>query len=490
MRLTWKIAITIAVAICLVLGTDGYMRVSRQLMLFESDIRRDHLSMGRATAAALNEAWLSHGKDLALELIERISKKTKRVSVRWIPASAAKDLNVPIASHYSTTEVMTQGQVSNIIKTSPKGERFLHTYIPVIPEDVMVGVIEIAESLAPQKKYVRATVMRSVATTGVMIFICAVATFILGFLLVGRPVRALVEKAKRIGKGDFSMTQGFRHNDEISDLAEEMNTMAAHLDQAMKQVEYETTARLETLEQLRHADRLKTVGQLTSGVVHEIGTPLTVIAGRAKMISSGEVEGEEARDCARIVVEQTERVTKIIREILEFARRGEKQKSVEDINRITKNLVSLLSPVAVKRGIYLDFEDDGLASSLARIDHSQFQQVLANLIVNAIQAARPGGHVVTRLVKEDVVPPNSNTRNTEAYWVLSVKDDGEGISDDVMPHIFEPFYTTKTSGNGTGLGLAISRKIVQEHGGWFTVTSEPGKGSCFSIYLPVEAGEL
>ncbi|MDJ0765832.1 MAG: ATP-binding protein [Myxococcota bacterium] len=491
MRLTWKIALTIAVTICVVLGVDGYLRVHRQIALFEADIERDHLSMGRATAAALTEAWLSHGEQLALELIEGIGRKTKRVLIRWIPLSQGNDSTLDRARYPQDMidQVVKSKQPMSWISSSKEAGRRLSTYVPVVPTSNVVGVIEITESLAPQKTYIRTTILRTVVTTLVMIVICVAATFLLGLVLVGRPVRRLVQKARSIGKGDFSGRLEFRTNDEIADLAEEMNTMADQLYLARKQVESETTARLETLEQLRHADRLKTVGQLTSGVVHEIGTPLTVIAGRAKMISTAEAEGEEARNCARIVVEQTEKVTKIIRQILDFSRRGEKQKSNESLDRIAGEMVMLLSPVAVNRGIYLEFETSGAAVYEAHVDRSQIQQVLANLIVNGIQAAKAGGRVHVRLALERATNPDVEGGEPRSYWALSIRDDGDGIPENIRQRIFEPFFTTKASGSGTGLGLAISREIIREHGGWIDATSEPESGACFTFYLPAEKGE-
>jgi signal transduction histidine kinase len=385
----------------------------------------------------------------------------------------------------AVAKVIAAGQAMSINEKSRQGDRFLRTYIPVAPNGTLVGVLEISESLSQMRKFISNTVLRIIATTVVMIIICVAATFFLGFILVGRPVKKLVAKARRIGQGDFSEPLEFKNNDEIADLAREMNSMAEHLQAAIVQIESETSARLDTVEQLRHVDRLKTVGQLTSGVVHEIGTPLTVISGRAKMISSGEVEGEEARECARIVVKQTERVTKTIRQILDFARRGERRKEVENINLIAREMTRLLEPVAVKRGVYLNVPPEE-EPFWARIDRSQIEQVLANLIVNAIQAARAGGRVSVEVSRVETAPGASADQYHGPYWALTVQDDGEGIAPDVMPYIFEPFFTTKTSGNGTGLGLAISREIVREHKGSITVESDSGLGSRFTIYLPIE----
>ena len=487
MNLALKIAAAVTIVIAVILGVDGGMRVQRQLTTFEADTRRDHLSMGHATAAVISESWASYGEPLAMDLIDKISKKTQKVSVRWVPLSAlCSQRAVPALDHERCTQMLAGSALSRILP-GVGGYNTMVTYIPVSPRGELKGAVEISESLARQSRHVRVTVLRTLVTTIVAILICGAATLLLGVYLIGRPIRLLVQQAESIGKGDFDRRIRLTRRDEIAELSRTMNTMAEKLAAAIQQIESETQARLETLEQLRHADRLKTVGQLTSGVVHEIGTPLTVIAGRAKMIQSAEVEGEEARNCARIVVEQAGRVTQVVRQILDFARKTDAEKFIQNIFEVVEQMVSLLNPVAVKTGIYLELErrDHG---AFAEVDAGQIQQVLANLIINAIQASHSGGRVTVAVHKETASPPDGPPRAPAEFWVIQVRDEGCGISEETMPRIFESFYTTKASGNGTGLGLAISKEMVREHGGWISVDSEVNKGSTFRVYLPFEKG--
>jgi two-component system, NtrC family, sensor kinase len=487
MKLALKIAIAVTIVIAIVLGLDGVFRVQRQLETFEKDTRRDHLSMGRATAAAITASWVSYGETLAMDLIRQISKKTSRVSVRWIPLDMLRNDPLPLGLNSEDQSRIFNGQsVSNIKQDNLEGKRMV-TYVPIAPDNKLVGAIEIIESLANQSKHIHSTVLRTTAITITTILICAAATLLLGVYLIGRPIRKLVQQAVRIGKGDFGISTTFNQNDEISELSMEMNTMASRLARAIKRIESETRAHLQTLEQLRHADRLKTVGQLTSSVVHEVGTPLTVIVGRAKMIQSAEAEGEEAKECARIVVEQAEKVTKTVREILDFARVSPQERRSQDISLIVRQMVHLLNPVAVKAGIYLNC-DGVTAPAVSRVDANQIQQVLANLIINAIQSGRAGGHVSVGIEAVKQAPPDGDSQEPISVWAVSVQDDGCGIPEESIARIFESFYTTKTSGNGTGLGLAISREIVHEHGGWMIVESAVDKGSTFTVCLPIDKG--
>jgi two-component system NtrC family sensor kinase len=345
MKLALKIAAAVTIVIALVFGVDGVFRVQRQLRAFEADTRRDHLSMGRATAAAITESYLSYGESVAMDIIARIGRKTQKVHVGWVSHDTlgGADINAQLGP-VPQAKLLTGSPVSKL-RENKDGHREMITFVPVLPRGNVVGAVKISESLVRQSQYVRNTVIRTAATTIMAILICAGATLLLGFYLIGRPIRRLAQQAGSIGKGDFGKQLTFSQRDEIADLSNEMNTMAEKLVEAIQKIEFETKAHLETLDQLRHADRLKTVGQLTSGVVHEIGTPLTVIGGRAKMIETGEAEGGEARDCARIIVQQAEKVTGVVRQILNFARKDQDELGIQDIVPVV-NRFSRCSPTS------------------------------------------------------------------------------------------------------------------------------------------------
>ncbi len=299
-----------------------------------------------------------------------------------------------------------------------------------------------------------------------------------GVRMVGKPLNALIEKVHRVGQGDFSEPVQVQSRDELGKLGEAINQMCEQLDHQRHELRAETASRIEAVEQLRHAERLNMVGRMAAGIAHEIGTPLNVVSGRAELISSGLLSEEMVRESAKTIQSESQRITKIVRHLLDFARQSTPQRSRQDLNQLIAMTASLMEPLAAKHHteLELNLPDSPL---FADIDPSQIQQVLTNLIVNAIQTIRENGQVIVSLAAVNTTPPGKPTSEPDSYGCISIADNGRGIAKDDLEHIFEPFFTTKEVGEGTGLGLSISHGIVQEHQGWITVDSEEGRGSTF-----------
>ncbi|MEO6419406.1 MAG: HAMP domain-containing sensor histidine kinase [Polyangiaceae bacterium] len=208
-----------------------------------------------------------------------------------------------------------------------------------------------------------------------------------------------------------------------------------------------------------------------------------MVSGRARMISSGRLAPENVTESATIIDEQAARMTKIIRGLLDFARRGAAKKGRIDLRALTMRTLEILAPLTKKRGITLRVEG-AESARLLDADSGQIEQVLTNLVVNAVDATPDGGSVVVTLVVADATPPDRNGTTPGPYLRLDVRDDGAGIAKEDLEQVFEPFFTTKEVGQGTGLGLSVAHGIVHDHGGWIDVSSEPQRGSCFSVYLP------
>jgi two-component system, NtrC family, sensor kinase len=307
----------------------------------------------------------------------------------------------------------------------------------------------------------------------------------LGIRLVGRPLHRLVEKTRRAGGGDLGGPLHLLGHDEIAEVAAALNAMCEQLAESQEQIRSEATARIAALEQLRHADRLNTVGRLASGMAHELGTPLNVVSARGALIAEGTLSDAEIVESGKIIKAQSERITAIVRQLLDFARRSAPQRVPVDLRQLAKQTIGLLASFGKKRKAEISLAGNGIDTT-TEADAGQIQQVLTNLIVNAIQAMPEGGKVEVAIRREHAQPPEGHDGFEREYLCLSVRDQGVGISEENMRLLFEPFFTTKDIGIGTGLGLSIAYGIVGEHGGWIDVASEPEKGSCFSVYLPRE----
>jgi two-component system, NtrC family, sensor kinase len=485
MKLAPKLAVFLMAAMFAVLALDAWVGVWRERTLLETDMQTDESNTGRVLGAAIAEVWRVDGRERALQVVQDANASSGEIRVRWVEPDAAPGsataARVPgVAARLNAGEIFTE------VNRRSESTGRLYTYIPVLVAGRVEGALELSESLGPERSYVRSLVLQRAVTAGALALLFGLLASVLGNWLVGRPMERLVAKARRVGAGDFTAPLALPQHDEIGALAREIDAMCDQLAVAHARIDAETNARITALEQLRHADRLATVGQLASGVAHELGTPLNVVAQRAKMIASGEVTGAEAADGARIVFEQAQRITGVIRQLLDFARRRSPEKAAADLSALVEQTAAFLAPLGRKRGVEIQAEKCA-DPILAAVDSGQIQQVLTNLMVNGIQAMPRGGVLRVSVGTQRATPPADHGGGAGNYRAITIADQGEGIPAEHLPHLFEPFFTTKDVGEGTGLGLAVAYGIVREHDGWIGVESQPGHGSSFTIFLPVGA---
>jgi signal transduction histidine kinase len=476
MKLARKLILSMVISVTVVLAANAYYRVRRELDAFEQDMEQDHAVLAQVLGRAVSAVWATNGRDAALQLVAQVRSPSEMLHVRWVDAET--------------------------LKRRVKVKDLLFTDVPISIGGVVMGFVEISESRKFEHAYTRSTLIHSIVLTLIAAATAGILSTVLGVWFVGRPIEQLVDKARRIGAGDVGSPLVIRQRDEIGELATEMNAMCLRLAETRYALNAETEERLRAVEQLRHADRLATVGKLASGIAHELGTPLGVALMRANMIASNESVVRDVRDAARIVGEQIDRITGIVRQLLDFARgRGtvapgpQQRRGPANLLAIAQRSAGMLQPLAVKRLLAIDIvHAENPPEPPANAE--QIQQVLVNLLVNAIHASeRPGKVTVSIGVAEtrppaDVTPPVFSETGQPQYAIISVKDEGIGIAPEVLPRIFEPFFTTKHVGEGTGLGLSVAYGIVREHGGWIEVASERNKGSCFSVYLPLDFAVL
>jgi two-component system, NtrC family, sensor kinase len=488
MKLTIKIMSLIFFGIIILLAADGYLSIKREIKLFDNDMKRNAHLLGNTVKELTLDTWHEAGQYRALELIKRVDKEENYMRIRWVwLGDLSGGLYMPRVAPEKLFPV-SRGQEISVKKMDNNGSGHLYTYVPVEINSQEYGALEISESLAKLKKYIHKTILRSVILGILMALLGFVMLWVLGVRLVGRPLNRLVEITRQIGKGDFSARVAVRGRDELSSLANAINQMCEQLAAAREAVRKETEARIAALEQLRHTERLATLGRLSSGIAHELGTPLNVVSGRAKLIINEDLKKEDITECSRIIKEQAERMTKLIRQLLDFARRRAPQKAPVDLKNLSGQVIEMLKQTAEKQKVILELlKNDDIP--LVLIDPFQIQQVLINLLINGIQAMPDGGRLEVGLhMKYSYHSTLSNGRK-QNYVAIYIKDEGKGISEDNINHLFEPFFTTKHVGEGTGLGLSIAYGIVQEHSGWIDVKSKIGEGSCFTIYIPLEVGE-
>lgn len=260
---------------------------------------------------------------------------------------------------------------------------------------------------------------------------------------------------------------------------------------SVTEVNTDITARRQAEERMRQSDRMEVIGQLAGGVAHEANNQMTVVLGATEFLLARTDLTEAARSDLEQVRGAAERTATITAQLLAFSRRQVLQLQVLDVDEVVDGLEGMLRRTLGERStLQLRLR---CGSCRVKADPGQLAQVLLNLVLNARDAMPLGGRLsietgVTELTEQHAEGHPGEEVRPGAYIVLSVSDTGHGISPDTMRHIFEPFYTTKPIGKGTGLGLATVYGIIKQSDGYVWAYSEPGKGTTFKVYLPVEEG--
>ena len=483
MRLVRKLTLALLAAFAVIFAVQGWLSMREFADAYEADISRDHRVMGRALAAAVASSLREHGPNSAVSMIAEADARELQTEIRWVHLDAPPGSpNAPALPRAQVVPAELGHDVSQVERS--RGDHgMVYTYTPVLLNGRVAGDIELSQSLEGEQRFIRVRFLHELFVAAALVVVCGFVAWVLGVRLVGEPVRKLAEQARRVGAGDLSSRITLRQHDELSLLAEEMNAMTDNLAEARVQLESETAARLAAIEQVRHADRLATVGQLASGIAHELGTPLNVVSGHAAMIASGEVSAEpEIRDTACVIQEQTHRMVGILRQLLDFARRKSTERSPADLVKLARETVAFLEPLAAKRGVSVHIVDRE-PEVPAEVGTGQIEQVMTNLVMNAIQASPPGAQVDVA-VSTRKLAPREGERGERRCACVEVRDRGAGISEEVRARIFDPFFTTKPVGEGTGLGLSVAYGIAADHGGWIDVASEAGLGTVFTVWLP------
>ncbi len=479
MNVARKLTLALIGGIVIVHAGSAAYDVSRERAVFEQDFARDARVLGRGLGHAVEQAWITRGEADALEIIEHATARESDVNIRWVWPDG-RDGRAPAVRPGALGGLGNGSAV--VIQSDDDGDGSVYTYVPVQIPGHGLGAIEIADPFAQERAYMRSSIMSTVFTTTALVALCALATWVLGVTLIGRPVRRLVAQARAIGRGDLEQRLALPVNDELGELGREMDLMCDRLQEARSRIHAETQTRIRAVEQLRHADRLTTVGTLASGIAHELGTPINVIAGHAALIREANPP-EGASDSALVISRQCTRMAEIIRQLLDFARRGSPRGTSADATIVVRQTLQMLAPLTRKQQVECSLEAPEI-QTLVSIDFDRLQQVIANLVVNGMHAMPEGGRLGVRVQTVWASAPDDDEPN--AYVSISVSDTGLGIDPDVADRVFEPFFTTKEVGEGTGLGLSVAYGIVQDHRGWIELESRPRAGSTFTVFLPLE----
>jgi signal transduction histidine kinase/ActR/RegA family two-component response regulator len=309
------------------------------------------------------------------------------------------------------------------------------------------------------------------------------------WLLVRRvtnPLRQLRDTAEAVGRGDFSRRVEVHSRDECGELAGVFNQMTTNLNISREQLQQTVETLQATQAQLIQSEKLRAIGTLAGGLAHDFNNILGAILGFGELVLEDIPAGSRTARNMRQVVKAGGRAKELVRQILAFSRQSEPQRATVKLSSMIEETLKLLRatiPVRIQIESRINAGNDTVVA-----DSTQLHQVLMNLGTNASHAMREQNGTLTVTLDDFVVSQGGDPEIPQLqpgpYLRLAVSDTGHGMEPAVMERIFEPFFTTKPVGEGTGLGLSVVHGIIKSHGGDITVSSQPGKGTTFAIFLP------
>lgn len=307
------------------------------------------------------------------------------------------------------------------------------------------------------------SIILALAAAGALV-ICVAVIMVLA-VQVRRPMMELQDKIARLRMGDMNVSVSFaERNDEIGDLGSDFNEMVQQLRTSREEIQ-----RLHQT-QMSRAEHLATLGEIAAGLAHEIRNPLAGIAGVLEIVGRDLPPDSISRSVIKDAKEEAMQINRILSELLDTARPKKPQFRVSDLCGTAEHAVMFARQQAVTKRITIELEVRGTIPGVEH-DPNQINQVLLNLLLNAIQSMDKPGTIRVSLEHDD------------EDVVLIVADEGKGIAPEHLPSIFRPFFTTK--GYGTGLGLSLAKRTIEAHNGRIDVASEVGKGTQFIVRLPV-----
>jgi len=366
-------------------------------------------------------------------------------------------------------------------------------------EQQILGVLDTNLSLAKADVQLAESSRRMIVYTGCALLLISFLSWFFVWRVVGRPLKALKSGTERLAAGDLGYQIDVHSQDEIGELSRSFNDMSVQLQAERKQnlawtrtleerVEHKTRELKRAHEHALHTEKMASIGKMAAVLAHEINNPLSGILTYAKLLRKWidreeldrqKTAGEGVRryreicDSLDLVASESRRCGDLVKNLLAFSRTTPMNLQATDLNEVVRRSLRLVQHQLDMAGIQIQLQLD---PALPRVlcDAAQIEQVLLALVMNALDALPQGGNVWL----------TTSPSRQDNHVRIVVRDDGSGIAPEILPHLFEPFLTTKETGRGVGLGLAISRSILERHSGSIEVQSEVGRGTTFTVTLP------
>ena len=489
MRIGPRLTISLVVPLLGLTALIGVLYERRSQDLLREELNRE----GRAIALVVKIATEDYLRDRQLgdlkHLIERITGYERVLGLRLFDASGGVTYQssslepYPFRHHAELRHVLAE-RVPQLTRRRFGHDMAVGFIVPLIDRTHgLMGAVQVLQLESYIRQDSSDTLKFIVLLMLVMSLVIVAIVWFIARANITRPAAELVASFQAVGAQGAPAEVPVRREDEFGTLAREFHCMCGRLRAARVSLEAAHDHRRHIEARLRNAERLAGLGRLAAGLAHEIGTPLNVISGRAEAMLRERGEDPVANKHLRIITSQTERIVRIVRDMLDFARKKPPRRARVEVDEAVQGVLELLEQRLITRNIRVERDvPDDLTPIVA--DPDQLQQLFLNLIMNAMDAMPGGGRLRITIQPRVLEHPAHGGVPIECVR-MCFEDTGTGIAPEDQDHVFDPFFTTKEAGQGTGLGLSVSYGIVEEHGGWFDLESNPGEGTRMTVVLPV-----
>jgi signal transduction histidine kinase len=497
-NLTTRLVILLMLALMVITGVYDYVRLVRERERLADQTQEDERVFTETLALAVsrNVRWGRTTAELK-ELLDDILARPGLVAVtiydpdgQVVAENVAPGFTPPTIDETVRTALKKKEAASGLLAT--ESGQLLRYIQPFRWPGGRTGSIEVRQTLGGTEREFRRAVRENILSRLVVLALLVLSVVAVTRWSIARPIRALMEGAQAVGRGDLTQRIELARRDEVGQLAEEFNRMATNLQAANEELVRQAEERLRLEQEVQQAQKLAAVGMLAAEVAHEIGTPLNVISGRAEVLGRVVPPDHSERRHLDVILKQTQRISGIIRALLDYTRPRRPNRRAENIVPVLGRVADILLERSRRRGARIQLDlSVGLPQVL--MDPDQIQQVFLNLLMNALDASPQGGVVRVTTGENPKLPTEGRAgivrgKATAPCLAVHVVDAGRGLTGEQLDHVFEPFFSTKGHGVGTGLGLPIAEEIVRAHRGEIEMLSIPGRGTEVIVRLPL-AGE-
>jgi two-component system, NtrC family, sensor kinase len=472
-----RLTLVLLLALTPVVAVYTYWSVARSTRTYIDDLKRETRASTRALVPAMENDLREQEWDQIHDVLRRMSRDGTTLSALFdTEGKLGHDQSgfprelAPGRAEFDLSNA--QGKVE--FERTVGGRRWFCRLVAIGLSGHRMGYLLVSQDWTDISEDLRA---RSVGSVAAAMLVMALIAAIIPLAIrhyVSNPLSELSRRVTQLsdqGEADRGLA-----GDEVQLLTEEFRRLDQQLTRAGADLLERHRRELQLERRLQHADRLATIGTLASGLAHEIGTPMGVIRARAEYLLHSRPASAKLNEGLEIIIKQIDRISGIVRMLLNYARAREPVRNACDVRWIVEHALSLVETEAARRQVHLTAEL-GERPLFADCDADQLQQVFINLAVNALHAMDPDGGTLRVVAEVSGIDHERRARITFA-------DTGPGVPPQVRSRVFDPFFTTKEPGKGTGMGLAVSQSIMRDHGGDLSFESGP-EGARFFVTIPV-----